>query len=542
MRMKACTVLKTYAGRLNFWLLAIYFALFGFFLIGMPKYIDDYWFMEFLRPWFDAQGIADPDGGGNIFKAGIPWREIAATWWHHYEYDNIRLANIMVVIFLMFPKWLGSGVALVAWMYAVVRGFGLAGLDWSRSPLLPVALALYYVLMPWSDSFGSMDYQFNYLVPAAGAVWLLMRVSRRRTGLVWWTGTVVLGILVGWWHEGVGVPLACGLVALLIFRPYRTPGVLITALAIFATVFTVLSGPGMGERVEGEASLVWPLPAWLISEFVRIEWVFVVDLLLMGVLLLKGGLKSLLTPRTVVPAAICLASVAIMYVISVKPRVGWMCAEFSIVLFTVLLPMALPCMRGYNMANRIVGLVLIGCVCAMMTVTDVEVVRLRKVGKEVVAKVSGDRSLRYVFAPLKYMSEQSPLQLMMPTRMWGSTGQMYLCRYFTGDRGTARMYIVPEELESVTAESGESVPGSGGWRRYKGKYFRPVSGLEYTTFSRKVQLDFGKGYVDAFCMASVFRSSADGRDYIFIEPELSWYLTHFKTVKAIGELKIYEII
>lgn len=57
------------------WIL-LYMVGFGVFIIGMPKYIDDYWYMAPLKPWFDSQGIINPDKGGNIIEAGIPWSEI----------------------------------------------------------------------------------------------------------------------------------------------------------------------------------------------------------------------------------------------------------------------------------------------------------------------------------------------------------------------------------------------------------------------------------------------------------------------------------
>ena len=56
--------------------IALFVAGFGFFFIGMPKYYDDYMYMVHLRPWFASQGIDFPENGGDVFRAGIPWRGI----------------------------------------------------------------------------------------------------------------------------------------------------------------------------------------------------------------------------------------------------------------------------------------------------------------------------------------------------------------------------------------------------------------------------------------------------------------------------------
>ena len=146
---------------------------FGVFFIGMPKFMDDYWYMMHLRPWFESQGIVYPENGGNIFKAGIPWEAILDTWYEHYEEDNIRLGNLVAPILLLFPKWIGSGICLACLVYSIIVGLGLTGIDWRNSRLVPVALFLCTFFMPWRDHLGALDYQLNYIVPTAISIGLI---------------------------------------------------------------------------------------------------------------------------------------------------------------------------------------------------------------------------------------------------------------------------------------------------------------------------------------------------------------------------------
>lgn len=56
---------------LNYLWILLYAGGLGAFLIGMPKYTDDYWYMAPLKIWFDAQGILNLDEGGNIMTSAF---------------------------------------------------------------------------------------------------------------------------------------------------------------------------------------------------------------------------------------------------------------------------------------------------------------------------------------------------------------------------------------------------------------------------------------------------------------------------------------
>jgi len=61
----------------NALLILLYVVGMGVCLMGMPKYMDDLWYLNHLQDWFKMQGVDYPDAGGNIFKYGIPWEGIA---------------------------------------------------------------------------------------------------------------------------------------------------------------------------------------------------------------------------------------------------------------------------------------------------------------------------------------------------------------------------------------------------------------------------------------------------------------------------------
>lgn len=230
------------------------FALFiigmGVYFIAAPKMHDDYWFMIGLRPWYEAQGMKLPDNGGDIFSYGVPWKGIWQTWEAHYLRDNARLTNIFATVFLILPKWVGSGLMtlLLAWSFILMMR--ILNMDF-RSRLVPFALIMWACLFPWHDTFGSLVFQFNYVLPGWASLMLLLFLKRRveegRPASSWWVFILSLGI--GLIHEGFSVSLSFSLIALAIFfREWRRPFVFAAAAGLFAGAVALLAVPGMLAR------------------------------------------------------------------------------------------------------------------------------------------------------------------------------------------------------------------------------------------------------------------------------------------------------
>lgn len=96
--------------------------------------------------------------------------------------DNIRLGNLLILFFLLLPKWVGSSIMTLLWVYGVMDALKLSGIDWYKSALVPLALFLWTFGILWSENYGVMDYQFNYLFSLAVAMWLLRFLERREWG------------------------------------------------------------------------------------------------------------------------------------------------------------------------------------------------------------------------------------------------------------------------------------------------------------------------------------------------------------------------
>lgn len=216
----------------------------GFFFCGMPKYIDDFWYLENFRPWFEAQGIDRPENGGNIFTAGFPAESFYETLIYRYNTDNIRLGNILATLFLLFPKWLGSGIMTILFGWCAILIMKICGLNWRKSPALPALLFLLTFCLPLHDQFGSLVFQFNYILPAWLTLLLYYKLKNGKGNPVNALITFIIGFVLGVTHEGFSVPVAVGLCSIFVlYRTWRCTDVMLSIIGLTAGFVILLSIP-----------------------------------------------------------------------------------------------------------------------------------------------------------------------------------------------------------------------------------------------------------------------------------------------------------
>lgn len=235
------------------WLL-LFFVGMGVYLVVMPKYFDDWWFLKEMRSWFAGNGVIYLTDGVNPFATGIPWDDIADTIRFRISTDNGRLGNVVVLFFLLPPKWIGSSLSAVAWAYVVMASFRLAGVDWRKSHRVFLAMFLWVFCMPWTNHLGCLVYQFNYIIPSAISLWLALRIFRSSgsDSLRRWAALFFVSLVLSMWHEGFSVPFGVGLVALMIcLKSQRTPANVLILCGFIAGVIYHMSIPAFVSRTAG---------------------------------------------------------------------------------------------------------------------------------------------------------------------------------------------------------------------------------------------------------------------------------------------------
>ena len=533
----------------------LWFVLFGvgmgLYFVGMPKNIDDYWYMNSLRDWYVGQGVLYPENGGNIFKYGIPFDGIMEIWKEHWVNDNTRLGNLIAPFLLLGPKWLWSGMMTVIWFVAIYLLGKFAGVDMRRSPLVLVLLSMSVIYFPWSEPFGGLVFQINYIPPTLFSVILLSAYFKENghTGLQTLIGMFFLGFVTSWWHEGFGAPIGVGVIAvMLLYKRYRSKQSACIVLGLLAGGLIMLLSPVAHEKANAfnigftrrgivESTILWT--TWSIA-------------FLLGILAgIRVGFRRVwLDPRVVFGVISSVVSFIIMrftdsplrsvwwyivmacfctvYFLDTGFKSFWSCYRVRNILITS--PLSIACLVYLGSAGYV----------ALQMREDIE--RGFYDGIEYPQK---SRFCRYAsISDLPWTSGYLPFSPVYTHNFydapvtWARTGMpsvRYLA-YFCNDgyRGG-----IPERLRYVTQKSGEAVEGNRGVRNLDGSLFMKATAEDIKPFEEnnviyvvyRTRVGFGKGYGIADVQGVLFRSEGDGRSYIYLRPRFNWYVSHFKRLR-----------
>lgn len=512
----------------------------GIWLIGMPSYLDDWCYMEPLRGWNDARGIDDPTDGGYSPGDGVPWGEIVASWGMHYNETNTRLGNMMAPLLLMFPKWVGSSLALLMILFSFWAVLRLAAIDWCRSLLVPVALALWMFMLPWRDHLGSLAFQLNYLLPTGLAMGVAVCVWRGDGGALSCIFTFLLSFLAGMAHEGIAGPAFCGLTALIVlYKDFRRRRVYSALGGMMCGLLVLASSPGLWGRVtmsEGQERFT---PAWLAAVGL-ICLPYVVAAALWLVMAMRGkSRRALLDDRFLTFMMVGgLVSCLLVCMSDTTPRAGWWACFAAVAsLLTMLRISADAEWRRPGAVSVTVSAACLIAVFAHLVSVDVETLRLRRTFDSGLREWLDDgRGAPAVFGKIPLPAERPLAALMLPDDMFFSRGLRPVGRYYGYDargrrEGRVEFAIVPEELRRVTRCEQSDLPvcRRGPWLYAQAGTVPEPDADGYMT----MLVDYGAGFAPRQVIANPFVSEADGLRYYWLVPVEGWYVSRFKTIKAV---------
>lgn len=524
--------------------LALWLVGMGAFFIGMPKYLDDYAFLACVRDWFVRQGIVYPEDGGNILTAGYPWREIAEAWKGQYLDNNVRMGNLLVTTFLLFPKWVGSGLMLLLWGATVMLSMKIAGVDWRKSAAVPVALVLWSFFMPWRDHFGSLDFQLNYIPGSLLGILLFYLVFQRSggAGSRSLTGILVAGLLCGLWHEGIGVPVGVGMVVAALGSGHdglreRLARVSAGVAGIVAGTVVILSSPGMQNRSAMQISMENIVPVLQVS---------LLDLVAAGLFLavivlklIRGGFREVWNPLVLFCVGSGFVSLAIALVSGMNGR-----AMFWMDLVSILGVLALSAKTVDSLSRRFVWMsrtlnaIMLASVYVYWGFADYYSLEFRRLMKDQLERYVENPSQPFV-GDVPSLGEMPLVSGYLPESGFQHCAMQYVRGFyqFGEERSAGDEWILPCSLYEAADMTGRKIDGGGGVMEKEGHYYAPYDSVysgtvQPTDEQIDVYLDFGKGYTRAGAFGLVFASDKDGRKYVWIKPKLDWYVTHFKKLEG----------
>lgn len=430
----------------------------------MPYKCDDTLYMMPIRDYIN--GIDD----------SFPLRNIIKAFKERYRIDNIRLANDILPFFLLLPKWIPA--LLNGIMVLILFDFSRKLALIERGALCAVSLlfAMLVVFLPWYDQMFECCFAFNYVWSSTLAlVYLYCFVThpRRPVNSVQSAGLIILGIVVGAFHEGISLPLFGGIaVYLLTNRNKVTRWQLLLCLSLLPGLIMLLMAPGTSFRFTvltqyGIISILSPL---------KYHVPFIIFALLLIVFTLKYRRKffrMFISTPLVIITVVSSISIVIHVVLQFAPRVGWTCILFSIIgIFYLLHELHSSFYRPKILLSSIGTLVGIA-ILTHLAAAAYYAVKLRDEFNNVLAlyRTSEDGTVFY-----DIISEFDAPRLLLKKPYFETFTWSLPCSYFSNYYSKPPhkyISVVPKAMQGVPASKMHHVPGDNSLLEYNKHYVIP---------------------------------------------------------------------
>lgn len=282
-----------------------------------PLEADDYWFLE------GTQGMSQ---GWEMFLTACK------TMKERWMTDTGRLGNIMSIPFLaLLPKWVFNVISGIAVFLMVTFSCRLASAPSGsmRSYLLLTALVLCY---PWYDYLFCITFGINYVWAMAltlMASYYLLRSHDTNESIVL---TSFLCFVAGWMHEGFGVPISCGGIAVAFLRYIRhtlRSGYVIKLCALVTGSLMTCLSPVFWYRAENDVSNIYKFPLKeMIMQIGPCTAIFIAFIGLLAIVLINRKWRESLSKasngieKTLFFTIVLIVSLAVMIKYYNGPRTG----------------------------------------------------------------------------------------------------------------------------------------------------------------------------------------------------------------------------
>lgn len=506
--------MKKIAERLSYIPFAIILIGIGICFLAYPTALDDYWFL------YDYSCGVENSSDGSV------WSGLQYFWEYRMTIDNARLANLIGVLFLLVPHWIGASISALSFILAVVLACRIAGVGIKDYNSIALMLVLMVFGLPWHDSIFSLVYSFNYIwdIPMMlGAIYLFFRDKKANV-----IGAVVLGAFLGAWHEIYSLPVFAGFMLLVLLRRVRLRSDRVALIiGIMAGLIWLVLSPSWGKRVDSDVDSSLSS----ILSFVQLLYHFagfIPFVILTIICLCVKRWRKIATSDMVIFLMTCCVIIIAVQIMVVKARAGFPAYILSFVGNVYILRNIFPGIFTYRKSQyRWFGFVLAIMTCVHMYAADRELLRLNKELKTI-EKVydAHTENIVTIFAPITFDWELSPLALKKGTFEYHNSGWHFVC--YSQYKKVPMHYLVPLRLKGYRSGMGEPLPGNAGAHIYKGLIVAPYPGDEYG-----INVSYDGPPRNG--VLSLFRGG-DGKLYCFIYP----YLHTWDLFSDITDVSLYE--
>lgn len=445
--------------------------------VVFPYSCDDYWYMSSIADY--CKGI------DRSFPAGDLW----ACWVDHYSNDNIRLSNIMFTLSLLLPKFVPSVLSGLLVGAMVWQSGKLAGITWRNPLLLTIMIVLIMFLLPWYEEMLTQCFAFNYIWASALVLMmslLFWRDDRQLSVVV----SLLLGVVVGAWHEGFAAPLLLGFMVYCVMSRHSITKSRVAMMAgLFLGLLWLASAPGLQVNVGYKT-------AQLTFGAVTSKLLYHLPMLLMivsvVVVMMRRATRGILrNPMLVAIMVIGISGSALNFITNIGVRTGWVgylyCIIATINIWHTIKGGKYVAIRS---AAKKVAVVMLSAFLLSHYILVVYYAYKISGENDYVLEQYQKSSDGVVFADVTYDYEASPLAWKKPyfeifTYTWVT---YWIDRYYEQGK---RLRVIPCCLQNASMLGGNKVPGDNPFRVYDGHLYATIRDGDRCNEEDYYDVDFG---------------------------------------------------
>ena len=517
--------------RWNYLWLTLFAAGMAIYLIVMPMYYDDLWYLEYTWWWFDMQGIVDPTNGGNVFSYGIPWEDLGHTISERFANDTARVCNMVGPFMLFFPKWISSTIAFLVLMYGIWACFKLSDIDLRRSWLVGIGIGLWTLTPLWYDGMSTVIYQYNYLVSTGIGMGLIVAVNKRSRKLSGLILLILLSILAAVWHEGFTVPLLIAfLVVTVFFKSCRDRWHIIAIAILLAGAIWHFAGTSTLMRMHSGYKAV-SIKHFLISLYHhRAVWIAIVISIIFWI---KKGFRPYISdPQVIFMLAGIIVSLGQSYYSNIE-RAAWWGDVMAIWMSLYLLRKLDVETRGYKGWRGWTACFIIALSYLQLIAADIFIIRFSREYPRLIARYLDEPKQTQFTELIDYPWIGLPFMQMTPDPIYLRIGFEQMIYWGLEDK-EQQFLLVPEGLKSFTPEKAERLEGNSGFMKF-GPYMVAESDSTSKYLMKHNDIDYGWFQAQDRMLDCVpFISEIDGKRYVYIFPVFNQTEYHLGNIKSVN--------
>lgn len=438
---------------------------YAFYYLATPLGSDDYHVLYSLN-------LHGTDQNGDFSF----WEGIKGYWIGGYNYDNSRIAQIIMPFVLYYiPRW-GSSLISVAAFIAILAYFRKLSASVFRNLIWFTAfMVLFICAIPWHDTMFYTAFQLNYTWPAALMSIIFYFLVKGTVRPSW---MFLLCLITGLWQESFGITIIGGCIMMMICLRHVRTDLMVSAIGAAVAVALLGSTPGTAFRASG--SFVPQL------HYILFHPVSVAYLALWFFMLARRRWRDIALEPVFVIFAGSIGAAVLLNMLITYHRVGFPAYLLSSFALPALL-MRLVNITKFKRATTVLCCLVWCFLMAHLTAAACGIWRVNRGDADLVKVVKKAPRRGSVFADIPVPQDFSPLALRKPCChnyyiycSYKSIGNYY---------GISDFAIFPTEFRTYHSQ-GIKVPGNTGLMFWRGHIIGPeelIKGLE----GRQLRLNYG---------------------------------------------------